>query len=66
MKHIINKLRTAMTIINFLPELPGYNGSILTIDDTDLKRLSEEITYCIKTLENMSTSTNYRRINHEQ
>jgi len=40
---LLSKVRVAACVIENLPELPGYNGSILTIDDTEAARISKEL-----------------------
>lgn len=40
---LASKLTTAAVIIGNLPELPGYNGSILTIDDTEAERIAADL-----------------------
>lgn len=43
MKELISKLRTCAMVIENLPELPGYNGSILQIDDTEAESIAKDI-----------------------
>lgn len=40
---LISTISTAALVIAGLPELPGYNGAILKIDDTEAARISEEL-----------------------
>ena len=40
---LISKINTAAIIINSLPQLPGYNGSILSIDDEEATRIAREL-----------------------
>ena len=40
---LLSKLSVASAVIGNLPELPGYNGSILTIDDTEAARIEADL-----------------------
>lgn len=51
MDTIISRLRTAAAIIRCLPQQPGYNGSILLIDDTEAERIEADLSDCIAELE---------------
>lgn len=51
MNTVISRLRTAAAIIRCLPELPGYNGSLLTIDDEEAARIEADISDCVSELE---------------
>ncbi len=42
-KGLLSKLMTAKIVIANLPELPGYNGSILTIDDTEAAKIAADL-----------------------
>ncbi len=51
LKELISKLSVASSIIGNLPELPGYNGSILTIDDIEAENIEESLDYVIQELD---------------
>ena len=42
--NVLAVLSQSAAIVGNLPELPGYNGSILTIDDTEAERIDLELT----------------------
>lgn len=43
MKELLSRLRTAAIVMENLPEQPGYNGSVLTIDDTEAEKIANAI-----------------------
>lgn len=43
MKELISRLSVASVVIGNLPQLPGYNGSVLTIDDTEAATIEKTI-----------------------
>lgn len=43
MKEILSELCSAQIIMENLPESPGYNGSVLSIDDTETNRIAAAI-----------------------
>jgi hypothetical protein len=43
LKELLSKLRVASSVLEYLPALPGYNGSILTIDDTEAARIAKDL-----------------------
>ncbi len=53
MKTTVSKLRTAAIVIGNLPELPGYNGSVLTIDDEEAARISADIYEAVTEIEKL-------------
>jgi hypothetical protein len=40
---LIRRLAVASAIIGNLPEIPGYNGSVLAIDDTEADRIAADL-----------------------
>lgn len=50
MTTLINRLRGSSAIMGMLPENPGYNGSVLLIDDTEAARVVKDIDDAIKVL----------------
>jgi hypothetical protein len=42
--NVLAVLTTSAIVIEHLPGLPGFNGSILTIDDTEAERIGRELT----------------------
>jgi hypothetical protein len=40
---LIRRLRAAAVVLENLPELPDYNGSILLIDDVEAERIAKDI-----------------------
>ena len=53
MEELLSKLRQASCVIGGLPELPGYNGSILMIDDIEVEKIVKAIDEAISKLELM-------------
>jgi len=51
------KLRTASVVLGGLPELPGYNGSILQIDDAEAARIAKDIDDVVAALSADSAQT---------
>jgi hypothetical protein len=51
MEELLSKLRQASCVIGGLPELPGYNGSILMIDDIEAEKIVKAIDEAISKLE---------------
>lgn len=48
---LIGELRTAAIVMENLPQLPGYNGSILTIDDNEALKIAMVISQAVAELE---------------
>ena len=42
-EELISKLNVVMAIIGNLPELPGYNGSVLVIDDIEAENICRDL-----------------------
>lgn len=53
MKELISKLRTCAIVIENLPEIPGYNGSLLQIDDTEAETIAKDIFSAAEKMEYM-------------
>lgn len=49
----LSDLRTASVVIRNLPETPGYNGSLCTIDDVEAERIAKAIDAGISTIETL-------------
>ena len=57
MKELISRLRTASVVMGNLPEQPGYNGSVLTIDDTEAGEIEKAIDAAAIALEEKEPAT---------
>lgn len=53
MNELRSKIISAAIIIENLPELPGYNGSILTLDDTEAERISKDLNEACAAIEEL-------------
>jgi hypothetical protein len=51
MNELLSRLRQASCVIGGLPEMPGYNGSILMIDDVEAAEIVRAIDEAISKLE---------------
>lgn len=51
MKELLSRLRTAAIVMENLPEQPGYNGSVLTIDNTEAGEIVTAINAAVVALE---------------
>jgi len=58
MKELISRLRTASVVIGNLPEQPGYNGSVLVIDDIEAAEIEKAIDAAVAALEELTTRGN--------
>lgn len=59
----LKKLRVASAVIGNLPELPGYNGSVKTIDDEEAARIQKDIDYAVAILSERGKLTDWLRDN---
>ena len=53
LKELLSSLRQASCVIGGLTELPGYNGSILMIDDIEAEKIVKAIDEAVSKLELM-------------
>lgn len=51
----LGELRTAAIVVRNLPEMPGYNGSLLAIDDVEAARIEKSITAGVDEIEKLRT-----------
>ncbi len=51
-EQLIRRLRSASVVMGCLPEQPGYNGSLLTIDDVEASKVASDIDAAVKVLAN--------------
>lgn len=51
MKELINKLHYTIVTLELLAEYPGYNGSVLMIDDTDRDQIVRDLSELCSKLE---------------
>lgn len=54
-KDVVSGLRVASVVLDNLPELPGYNGSNLIIDDTEAERLVKSIDAALAEFDRLHT-----------
>ena len=55
LSEIISRARVGASLIGHLPELPGYNGSRLVIDDIEAERISTDVYAAIDALQSRIT-----------
>jgi hypothetical protein len=53
MMDILSELNTASFVVGNLPELSGFNGSILLLDDTEAKRIEKCLIDAINEITNL-------------
>lgn len=59
---VLKILSSTRSIISGLPEVPGYNGSILMMDDTERDRIESELDRCYSAVEQLISDFESKKI----